>query len=575
MRIPSNLWPYAALTVLFVAVVLFTGPHSYSDTNMYAGEIQSAGSISDPLLWDFGHLLWRPLGWLAHRATVDWLEPSIGSSYFVVFPPLIAVNLVAGLGCVLSVFWIARGASGRTGVAIGMSAGLLVSNAFLNMTQTGTAYVPGLALQLAGVAVVVWALQSHRLDWLSAWLAGALLAASCSVWVAYVLALPAAGLVVLVWQRDSLSLRTGQGRERVAFLARLALATLVTGLAVFALGAAVTGIHSTAEARAWVSEAGHGYAQTRNWMRIGAGVPRALLDLGNDGMTIKRYLFADPYARTTLADVAGASLWKIALIYVVLGLVLWRLAASAGGRRLLLPLFATSAAVVVFALAYEAGSAERYLPLFPILILAAAHGCRDFSWRRPAQTALAVLLAAMVCVNLPSFALATARQQFAGDIDRIETTQQVLRPGSRIVLLSFRDGIHDFYHRFPFHPLALEGQIPVYYLTDPMEARADLWPQNAARAFLQAWERDGDVWASKRLFVEAPRPEWGWVEKDNPDLVWRDVVSFFQQLHTDKEIGGADGFRRLLPDDHNVARLKRTAAGREAGAPRSAPASAR
>ena len=93
MRIPSNLWPYAALTVLFVAVVLFTGPHSYSDTNMYAGEIQSAGSISDPLLWDFGHLLWRPLGWLAHRATVDWLEPSIGSSYFVVFPPLIAVNM--------------------------------------------------------------------------------------------------------------------------------------------------------------------------------------------------------------------------------------------------------------------------------------------------------------------------------------------------------------------------------------------------------------------------------------------------------------------------------------------------
>jgi hypothetical protein len=562
MRFPSKLWPYVAVAVVFAAVVLLSGPHSYSDTNMYAADIQRAASISDPALWDFGHLLWRPAGWLAYRATARWIEPHVGSSYFAVFPPLIAVNLVAGLGCVLLAFGLAREASGRASVAFAVSVGLLVSSAFLNMTQTGTAYVPGLALQLAGLAVIVSAVRPERLGWPTAWLAGALLASSCALWVAYVLALPAAGLTALVWQRESLALNSDDGRRRVAFLARLALATFVIGAIVFGLGAAVAGVDSIAAARAWVSEAGHGYAQTRNWLRIGAGVPRAFLDLGNDGMTIKRYLLGDPYARTTLVDVAGASLWKMFLVYLVLGFGLWGLATSAGGRKLLLPLGASAAAVLAFALAYEAGSAERYLPIYPILILAVAYLCRDFS-RRPSRSLWAVLLATMVCVNLPHYALATSRGQFADDIARIESVRENLSPASRVVLLSFRDGIHDFYHRFPFHRLALEGQLPVYYLTDAMEANAGEWPRRTAQAVLRSWESGGDVWVSRRLFAGRPLPEWGWVEKDHPELVWREVTGFFQALHTDGEIGGADGFLRLTLNEHNTALLGATADGAE------------
>jgi hypothetical protein len=127
-----------------------------------------------------------------------------------------------------------------------------------------------------------------------------------------------------------------------------------------------------------------------------------------------------------------------------------------------LPLAASATGLLSFALAYEAGSAERYLPLYPMLIVVVAYVCRDFSWRRPTQAALAILLAAMIGVNLPNYAVATARQQFEPDIERIEAAKQGLPPASRVVLLSFRDGIHDFYHRFPFHPLALETQLPVY-----------------------------------------------------------------------------------------------------------------
>jgi hypothetical protein len=567
MRIPSKLWSYGVVAIVFVMVILLTAPQSYSDTNMYAAEIRNAATVSDPHLWDFGHLLWRPAGWLSFRATAPWIEPRIGTSYFAVFPPLIAINLMAGLASVLFAFMLARNASGRIGVAFAVSGGLLVSSAFLNMTQTGTAYVPGLAFQLAGMAVIVSALRSNRLGWGAACLAGALLATSCALWVAYVLPLPAAALITVVWQRDSLSLKSAEGKRRLVFLGRLTVATFVMGMMLFGLGAAVAGIGSIEDARAWVSEAGHGYAQTRNWMRIGAGIPRALLDLGQDGMTIKRYLFDDPYARTTLVDVVEASLWKIVLVHAALVLTLWGLAASPGGRRLLLPLGVSAAAVLAFALAYEAGSGERYLPLYPILILAVAYLGRDFSWRRPSRAALALLLVAMVGVNVPSYALATARQQFEGDIRRIETTREILRPGSRVVLLSFRDGIHDFYHRFPFHPLALEGQLPLYFLTDPMEAHADLWPQRVAQAILRSWEQDGDVWVSKRVFADEPLPEWGWVEKDNPDLTWRGVAGFFQGLDTDQEIGGADGFFRLVRDERNTRLLTAAAAGLESARP--------
>jgi len=258
--------------------------------------------------------------------------------------------------------------------------------------------------------------------------------------------------------------------------------------------------------------------------------------------------------------VATASLWKILLVHSVLGLMLLGLATSKQGRKLLLPLGASAAGLLSFALAYEAGSAERYLPLYPMLIVAMAYLCRDFSWRRPTRGALAVLLVAMICVNLPNYATATARQQFEGDIERIEAAKQVLPPASRVVLLSFRDGIHDFYHRFPFHPLALETQLPIYYLTDPMDAQAGLWPRRAAQAILRAWQQHGEVWVSKRLFADKPQPEWGWVEKDNPELVWRELAEFFQKLETDEEIGGPDGFRRLVQNEEAAKGLNDFAA---------------
>lgn len=566
MPVPSKARSYAALTLLFIAVVLFTAPQSYSDTNMYAADIQRADSISDPQLWDFGHLLWRPAGWLANQLTEPWTRPRIGQSYFAVFPPLIAINLAAGLASVLLAFFIAEKISGRLGIAFAVSAGLLVSSAFLNMSQTGTAYVPGLALQLAGTALVVSAVQAGRFNWGTACRAAAPLALSCTVWIAYVFSLPGVAMLAIVWKRQSLSLKTAEGRQRLAFAARLAVAAFVIGVLLYGFAAAMLGVDSTSDAREWISDAGHGYAQTRNWLRIGAGIPRAFLDLGNDGMTLKRYLLEDPYAQTTLLDIAAASLWKIILVHLALGLSVLSLITSEEKRPILLPLAASAAGLLSFALAYEAGSAERYLPLYPMLIVAVAYLCRDFTWRRPAPGALAVLLAAMALVNLPNYATATARQQFEGDIERIEVAGQVLPPGSRVILLSFRDGIHDFYHRFPFHSLTLETQLPVYYLTDPMDAQAGRWPHRVAQAILRAWEQNGDVWVSERLFADKPLPEWGWVEKDNPELVWREVTDFFQKLQTDREIGGPDGFRRLHRNEAALESLSEFAAQAQSAA---------
>lgn len=116
MRFPSATRPSLALTALFVAVVSFTVPQTYSDTGLYASDIWSAQQITDSRLWDFGHLLWRPLGWVAHRATAQWTEPYLGHTYIAAYPALVALGLIAGLVSILLTHRLAEMISGRANV---------------------------------------------------------------------------------------------------------------------------------------------------------------------------------------------------------------------------------------------------------------------------------------------------------------------------------------------------------------------------------------------------------------------------------------------------------------------------
>ena len=147
--------------VVYLTIWVFTRAHFMADTNVYTQAIlnhyRGGGSADYRLLtsnpfWDFGHILWRPLGWLcfliikllaqlfAHpseRAEVIWT--------------VIGITLVASLTCVFLFFQLARRISGNNWVAALVTFGFFSADAFLNYAHSGAPYVAGLACLVAGM----------------------------------------------------------------------------------------------------------------------------------------------------------------------------------------------------------------------------------------------------------------------------------------------------------------------------------------------------------------------------------------------------------------------------------------
>lgn len=90
----------------------------------------------------------------------------------------------------------------------------------------------------------------------------------------------------------------------------------------------------------------------------------------------------DPYNPVPLGDLLRFSLWKLALFYAALAALVVQLARSPMGRRALALLAVCGAPVLGFAVFWQGGDIERYLPLYPMLFLALAIGVRaPLPWR--------------------------------------------------------------------------------------------------------------------------------------------------------------------------------------------------
>ena len=172
--------------------MLATGGHFHGDSIDYVADILRGDRAA---MWEFGHLLWRPLGWLVGQATVPLLTALFGTDAREgLILTLYAINWLSGLGCVL----LLRALVGRLGPT-GWSAALvtiafLISHAFLNFAHTGSAYVPGLFCLLLGA---VLSTRPAASGW-TALFAGIAFAGAVCLWFLYILALPAALLLPLI-----------------------------------------------------------------------------------------------------------------------------------------------------------------------------------------------------------------------------------------------------------------------------------------------------------------------------------------------------------------------------------------
>lgn len=548
---PPAVWGLAA----FVAITALIHVHMTGDTPEYAGAVfeRLQTGRDTPAFWDAGHLLWRPLGYVISALRLRFGHPDAGATLRIVSNTFIGLSLLGGAICsAVLPTWLRQLGVEAWGAFVATVA-LVTTNAFLDYYAGGTAYIPGLSLLLLGL----YLLSANVPSRLRAVAGGASLAGAVLLWLPFVLALPAALLapVVLVgWQ---------PARVRAVAIATVSCA--VVGLLTYLAVVVHLGIRSVHDFAAWLSAASHGVTSINGLPRAVVGFSRSFLNIGTDGAALKRFMLHDPFNPVSLRDLIPFRVWKIVLVYAVALTMLVTMWRSAWRRRLLFcGLLALP--VLAFAVAWQGGDTERYLPLYPAFLLGIG-ACLSLSRRTVGRVIveLFVLLALVVNISAHSRAAFAAQERWvaarAGGF-----SSDLLPPGSIVVMPTLRDrtiayflsGAQDttkIHGDFRFHPLIQQGA-----------GDSDHWREEFAAKSLDVWNAGGRVWVSARVLTERPGVDWGWAEGEDP-VSWLDFRRFFTTLSLGAAMGGSDGFMELPASTENRATLE-ALLRRNGGAPR-------
>jgi 4-amino-4-deoxy-L-arabinose transferase-like glycosyltransferase len=545
--------------IIYAAIVMATHYVFFADTLVYVRHILSfdrdpVSGLAD--FWDFGHLLWRPLGWLLFHIFGGLFPYSkTGESHLTLIVLLVIVNILAGLVTVLLFQSLARRFV-NNGWASFVAISLLCFHAFLNYIQTGTAYLPGLMWLTLSLWCTVRAVEKQSGAYaVFSGVAGALAAL---FWFPYIVALPGVLAASLLWRTEQTDRSVNSKRIRIA-----AATAASAGLALCAGYAApviLLHLNSIAAWTHWIGNANHGWAQNRRLFRMATGLPRSFLWIGDGGLLMKRYLLHDPYARVTLAQIIRDQLLRLALFYVSAGCLLWVLFRAAGARRLLLIFAAGTVPLLLFAvLIFEPGSIERYLPIYPFLCIALAFCISRYRQSRVAVASVAAALAIAMLVNISALWRSSVLAEHRPTARALSLQGRVGQNGL-IALVSLRDTMYEL-GAFPFEPAVRHMALPVWEVFQSGNERIRVWRREFAERTLRVLSQGERVWISKRLLAARPEPAWGWTEGDDPNVSWKDIRPFFTQLDYAADVGGPDGFLEVAASPRNIAFLRSVAGG--------------
>lgn len=540
----ENAIAYVVLSVAVVLLAVSTHPQYDADAFDYAAQarafLEHPGLTETRGILEFGHLLWRPLAVvatiLARPVIEGWmhLEPGL--------PPLAALMALSTIFtwfAALLLYRIARVLAGSALAAVAVALLFLTANAVLLYMRSGFSYVPGVAFDLLAVSLVVAPPCRLALRFgLRPFFAGCALAASICLWTPGLFAVAGPITLAFLWEKD----------RRFAVQAGLWTALLTGGT--FAAAIMINQFHSWREVADWIRNSSHGVAQTQKVLRLATGLPRSLIAIQDEALLLKRLYLHDPYAPVTWMRVFTGAAWKPPLFALAMGALGWILAKTGTGRRLLIANLCAWIPLIVFAVTvFESGAAERFSPAFALLFPAVAYAARSLSWRSVAHWVLGIFFAAMVVVNLSSTSAAAWEARDRAALGRLEAYHRVWRLASVLVLLSPRDPIWRFHRVYPFHPLSL---VPFRFADafEPANVHTLLFRQEFARQALSAWQDGGEVWITRRVMAERPKPEWEWVEGDN-GARWQELSAYYRQFATDAETRGDDGFLRVAASPAN------------------------
>ena len=521
-----------------------TGAFFMADTVDYADDVYGRYFGLNNTFWEFGHLLWRPLGWVLLRTLSPLLDffagrdPRIQVTYIFV-----ALNWLAGLACVFLLRAFLRRLSIRPAIVNGCTLALLCSNAFLNYIHSGSSYIPGLAFLLLGLYLLAAPSPTGRSPWRPVCAAAALALAVC-LWFPYIFAVPGALATPLFLRNDN--------HSSSALTLRTTIYCLILGLVSYGLVLARLGIFTPDGISRWVTIEAAALGGIRGPARAIFGLAGSFVNMGNDSVLFKRFLLRDPYNPVSVFELGRASLLKLFLFYGLLIAVLKQLAHSAN-RSILWLCLAVATPVFAFALLWYGGAMERYLPLYPVFFLALGRSLTDDCAPGHLKWLATLFLLVSAFSNFGATSRVTLRKAQQPVEARMKDVLPMLNSGSRVVLLDIHDELEDLERTFPFHPIVRGRMVdtyPVFNIGTPKDFH---WHQDLARVVLKTWSSDGDIWISKRVLELRPHRNWDWVEGADPHATWPMVQSFFPALDYGRSAGGDDGFRLLLPTEKNKA----------------------
>jgi hypothetical protein len=508
-----------------------------------------AGNILAKRFDDFGHFLWLPLGWLGFQVLGPLAHWVLGpGNHAGVVWTLIVLNWFAGLLSVFMMLGIISRICSRAWVANLTTTTFVFTQMFLVYSQTGASYIPGLSLLLLGFWILIGRGKDPAPDFKAGLLAGLALAGSVSLWVPYVLGIPAAlASPLLIY---------GFAHNRLRFVCQTAAVfALATGM-VFTIGAASLGIYTVAGFRSWITESSHGVIGNNGLPRMLFGFARSFINMGNDGVLFKRFLVQDPFNPVSFFDLLRISLWKMTFFYLYLASVFVILLRGCQGRRIFWLWLINAIPVLGFAVLWQGGDWERYAALYPSIFIAFAYSL-SCDWLRSWFRSLAMAFLAVVAISTLSATNrpVVARQQ-ERIVDRINDLLPLLKPQSLVATVTQQDEVWAFIWAFPLHLLNREDRLHTYRIVELNTIQVRTWRQDFAARTMEVWKEGGDMWVTRRVLNPQPLPHWNWVEGNDRNVSWAEIRAFFSRFELGQTAGNYDGFMMLPHTPRNEAALE-------------------
>jgi hypothetical protein len=299
----------------------------------------------------------------------------------------------------------------------------------------------------------------------------------------------------------------------------------------------------------WILDAGHGL-EIRGFARVVFGLTRTFVNMGNDGMIMKRFLIGDIYNPVSFVEIFFTSLWKVAFFYLFLIILFKMLIKTRQGTRLLSILLLT-APIFIFAYFFNPSDIERYIALYPFFFLCIAYAFENTSFPSWAKVFPIIFISIVVVSNSRAmFAPFLALQQ-ERVLARLGDFTDKIPIKSRIFVVHGQDELQNFQRAFPIHPANLDRSFIISPLVLLGSNHNKSWREEFSKRALAVWSQGGEVWLSDRALKQRPDSDWNWVEGDDKNISWKEFPAFFSNVKLGTSSGGPDGFHLILPTEEN------------------------